>query len=412
MEFFAKIIKAERLSKQFWRYTFLDIQTSKEDWFINNYRISYIPNLAGKLELAWDNSKKYKLYQLFKQDIVNLTEKEEEELFYSQERTDQDTKRLAKDLVRKKKAELMARQITKLRQDKKSWDWIADFYETSKRNIRRKRKPNIQSLQKTGRRQKMDKKDIYFLLSYLSTKKATLKEMVNYLYEKREKSLSVSTVFLTLKRIKYSYQVIAYRHPQQKQNLAEVIEFMERVNELPPRQLLATDESGHPLNLATRKGWGLKGQKITAHKPSYGTNYSLLLVIRNVKNKGVIHWELIKGSIGTDVFHEFLANMKIPIEEKHYLLLDNIAFHKSTKIKELLEQKNIEPRYIVASNPYLNPTELLFNVIKGYVKKQEPRTKEELEKVISGKISELQKEDLTKYFRDCLDFDFVFKNGQ
>ena len=62
------------------------------------------------------------------------------------------------------------------------------------------------------------------------------------------------TIFLELKRIRYSYQVIPYRHPQQKQNLPEVIEFMERVNKLPSKQILSTDESGHPLNLASRRG--------------------------------------------------------------------------------------------------------------------------------------------------------------
>jgi transposase len=92
------------------------------------------------------------------------------------------------------------------------------------------------------------------LLSYLFTKRATLKEMSDYLHEKRGKRFSESTIFLELKRIKYSYQVIPYRHPQQKRNLAEVIEFMERVNELSPRQILSTDESGHPLNLTPRRG--------------------------------------------------------------------------------------------------------------------------------------------------------------
>ena len=69
MEYFVKIVKGHRSkSKQFWRYTFIDTQTNKEDWFLNNHRISFIPNLAGKLNLAWDKSGNYKIYQDFKQD--------------------------------------------------------------------------------------------------------------------------------------------------------------------------------------------------------------------------------------------------------------------------------------------------------------------------------------------------------
>jgi transposase len=303
----------------------------------------------------------------------------------------------------------MARQIAKLRQDKKTWDWIADFFEVSKRDIRRKKNP-IRPLRKAGRKRKIDKKSLYYLIYSIQTKKAkTLKEMSSYLYEQTKQRFSISTIFSELKRIKYSYQVIPYRHPQQKQNLAEVVEFMERVSDLPSRQLLATDESGHPLNLALRKGWGMKGQKITNFKKSYGTNYSLILLIRNIEKGGIIHWELIKDAVNTEVFYNFLNNVKLANNEKYYLLMDNIRFHKSEKVRELLTDKNIEPRYIVASNPYLNPTELLFNVIKQRVRKCEPKTEEELREVISEKINELQEEDLTKYFRDCLDYDFIFK---
>ena len=73
MEYFAKITKQERSkNKQFWRYTFLDVKTNKEDYFIKNYRINYIPSLAGRLELIWDKNNKHKLYRSFEQDITTL----------------------------------------------------------------------------------------------------------------------------------------------------------------------------------------------------------------------------------------------------------------------------------------------------------------------------------------------------
>ncbi|MCE8163705.1 MAG: IS630 family transposase [Candidatus Moeniiplasma glomeromycotorum] len=416
MEYLAKIIKGERSpNKQLWRYTFLDLKTSETDWFINNHRISYIPDLVGKLELIWDKTERYKIYQSFTQDIVNLTEEEEEILFYSQDKTDLDTKRIAKNLIRKKRAELTTRQIVKLRKNNLSWGWISDFYEVSKRDIRRKRNPkNIKDLQKAGRKRKIDRKTLYYLLSYLSKKKATLKKMSDYLYKEPEvnQRFSISTIFLALKRIKYSWQVISYRNPRRKSNFMEVIEFIEKVNELPPRQLLATDESGYPLNLAPQRAWGLKGEKIVSYKSRWGKNYSLILVIRNVKKGGIIYWELIEETVNTDAFHNFLSNINLPANEKYYLLMDRVAFHKAEKVNELLKKKNIEPRLIVASNPWLNPTELVFNVIKQYVKSQEPETEKGLRSVISEKIVELQEEGMTKFFKECLNYDFIFKSGQ
>jgi transposase len=418
MEYFAKIFKKERISKQFWRYTFLDVKTDKTDWFINNYRINYISGLVGRLKLSWDKNEQCKLYQGFDQNIADLKEVgEEESLGLWEEKFEKKISGLEEEITCRpinffKTYEELVEFLKGLHDMDKNWIKTAKRFKKTDRTLRRWRKNPIAPLRKVGRKFKIDRKSFYHLIYSIQTEKAKmLKEVSNCVFKETHLRLSVSTIYRVLKKIGYSYQVIHYRHPQQKQNLPEVVDFMEKVGELPPRQLLATDESGHPLNLAPRKSWGLKGQKITKHKPSYGTNYSLLLLIRNVEKQGIIYWELIKGSVGTDIFHGFLANVKLPADEKHYLLLDNISFHKSNKIKELLANKNTEPRYIVASNPCLNPTELLFNVIKQYVKSCEPRTEEELRKVISEKINKLQEEDLGKYFKDCLDFDFVFKSG-
>ena len=47
--------------------------------------------------------------------------------------------------------------------------------------------------------------------------------------------------------------------------------------------------------------------------------------------------------------------------------------------------------------------EKCFSVIKSYYRKQRPRTEEELRKFIEKAITELQKHDLTKYFKNCFD---------
>jgi hypothetical protein len=132
---------------------------------------------------------------------------------------------------------------------------IAKGLKRSDRMLRYWRKPITQPLQKVGAKRRFDRKCLYHLLSAIHNKKVkTLREMSDYLFDKTGKRFCVATIFLVLKKIKYSYQIVPYRHPQQKRNLAEVIEFMERVNELPSKQILSTDESGFPLNLALRKG--------------------------------------------------------------------------------------------------------------------------------------------------------------
>ncbi|RIA89981.1 hypothetical protein C1645_738252 [Glomus cerebriforme] len=208
-------------------------------------------------------------------------------------------------------------------------------------------KRNYLPLQKAGSKFKIDRKSFYHLIYSFQTKEAkTLKEVSNYVYKKTGLQLSIPTIYRILRKIKYSHHGIHYRNPKQKQNLAEALEFMEEVSKLSQHLILAADESGYPLNLAPKKRLRFK----------------------------------------------------------------RLSAHKTKKVREVLDKNNMKPRFIVSANPWLNPTELVFNV-KKYVRNQEPKIYEELRKVVDDKIKVLQGEDLRQYFKDCLDFDFILKNG-
>ena len=74
---------------------------------------------------------------------------------------------------------------------------------------------------------------------------------------------------------------------------------------------------------------------------------------------------------------------------------------------------NINPLYLVAYCPQLNPVELCFNFLRHYVEEREPRTHEQLKSIIEEGIAELQGEDMRKWFRHCLEYDFKnVKNEQ
>ena len=76
-----------------------------------------------------------------------------------------------------------------------------------------------------------------------------------------------------------------------------------------------------------------------------------------------------------------------------------------------MAQINICPIYLVAYCPQLNPVELVFNFLRKYVEKHEPRTFEELKLVIEKGIEKLQAKDMTKYFEHCLNYDFAGNNS-
>ena len=170
------------------------------------------------------------------------------------------------------------------------------------------------------------------------------------------------------------------------------------------------------MNEIPRRGYSRKGLRTSIWKPgNKGKNYTLILCIRNVANQGVIHYELIEEGVKAKNFHDFLAGVKLPDNSSYYLWLDNLKVHHATyscqklglpTIKEQLVQKKIYPNFLPSYTPQLNPVELCFNIIRKYEEKCKPRTFEELKRVIDKAIEDLNKQDLTKFFWHCLNFNF------
>ncbi|CAI2197098.1 15718_t:CDS:2, partial [Funneliformis geosporum] len=196
-----------------------------------------------------------------------------------------------------------------------------------------------------------------------------------------------------------------------------------------PSKLLALDECSFHLNEAPRRGYSLKGTRAISQRPgNKGVNHSLILCIQFLESQGVIHYELIKGGLKTQSFHDFLIGINLSSQEKHYLFLDNAKVHHAKNsclklglptVRELLESKNIEPVYSVPYTPELNPVEMCFNIIRQSVEKQRPRTFGELELAIDKAIANLQQKNFIELFRhafakvDCLEsiFQSLDKNN-
>ena len=110
MEYLAKILHQQKTTnKNVWKITFWDGEKDREDWFLNNYPINYIPNLEGKLKLV-ENEKHPKFYEDFQQDVDNVDEK-----LFQQDATIQLRRSLEKDIEKtekkfaKKRAKLIER---------------------------------------------------------------------------------------------------------------------------------------------------------------------------------------------------------------------------------------------------------------------------------------------------------------
>lgn len=145
-------------------------------------------------------------------------------------------------------------------------------------------------------------------------------------------------------------------------------------------------------------------------KPGHkGEHYTLLFfAIRNLKEKGVIHWKLIKGGVNWEIFCNFLEEINLIGNKKKYASIhtapDKRIKAKVPSVEEQLARKNMEVRFITTYAPMLNPTELVFNLFRQQTEKNRPRNYEEMKSAIEKVVELLNKKDLSKYFWHCAEY--------
>ncbi|CAI2162884.1 17008_t:CDS:1 [Funneliformis geosporum] len=288
-------------------------------------------------------------------------------------------------------------------QQEKGWTIkkIANYFEASERTIYRRIKSDKQ---KVGRKLKLDGEALETFLAYADREhKHTRQELADYASHLTGQKITRFIIGRTLKNHQFTHKKLSPHFAEQ--NKAKIEEFQERLYPLLDLPIMALDESSFPLNMTPRYGYSRKGTRANFYKTGKrGLSYTLILCIANVKKYGVVLYQIVKGGVDASVFHHFLSHEKISSEDKSYLILDNASIHHAdwackklglTSIRELLASKNIEPFYLPPYTPEMNPVECCFNFIKGQVRRQQPKTYEELELAIESALKPLHEKDLT-----------------
>ncbi len=414
MEYIAKIIQEFKLDN-LWKYGFLDLETSQQDYFYHDKQISYVPNIAGKLNLTKDN-----FFQSFEQDLTNLIkeDKKEEILINSEKEVDNTVDKI---IGKQRKVSIEPHHLQNLRELGFSHKEIGTVYERCERTIYRWLKPSTEPLQKRGIKPIITDEVASLVRSYaLENTTKTQQEITDYICKKLNISISRPSITVLLKKLGITRKKITYHYNQLDEIKARKFneEIKPLLNELP---FIALDECSFYPNLDPRFGYSLKGDRAISQRPSHkGKHYTLLFAISNLKEKGIVHWKLVESGADWKVFYDFLEELKPIGDKKNIVLMDNArihtAFRKRKKaglpsIKEQMEKKNMEVWFIIPYAPMLNPTELIFCLLRQQTEKNRPRNYEEMKSAIERVVELLNTKDLSKYFWHCANY-FDWKDSK
>lgn len=125
-------------------------------------------------------------------------------------------------------------------------------------------------------------------------------------------------------------------------------------------------------------GWGEKNRRCLCSAP-YGHWKSMTFICALRHDKLDAPW-LLDGAMNGDAFKTYVEQVLCPVlKTKDIVICDNLASHKMSGIKELIESVGAEIRHLPPYSPDLNPIEMAFSKLKSFLKKQGERTFENLQ---------------------------------
>ncbi len=134
------------------------------------------------------------------------------------------------------------------------------------------------------------------------------------------------------------------------------------------QDLVFIDESGIEDNSCREHGWSIIGQRYYGEKVYQ--HKSRISMIAGLCVKDIIAPIIFDGTCNKDIFETYVQEILIKeLKAGQIVVMDNINFHKSTKVKTLIESVGCSILFLPTYSPDLNPIEHYWFKIKNEIRK-------------------------------------------
>jgi transposase-like protein/transposase len=214
---------------------------------------------------------------------------------------------------------------------------------------------------------------------------------------------------ITRKRLRKIHQPGTYRG-KERNHAQEVKEYVETMKKQNIHKIIALDETGiyaalHPTY--ARCDIGKRCYMKTTDQRVF-KKYSLLVAITS---KGIVGWDLYeKGAVNSERLTEFIKNKVNGKYEDCVIVMDNAGFHKTTEVKDAVNEGKNKIQNTVPYYPRSNPIEQFFSQLKHYIKKDSPISYEDIKTSIGKAMTKVKEKHLNNYFLHAFNLELLKKD--
>lgn len=173
-----------------------------------------------------------------------------------------------------------------------------------------------------------------------------------------------------------------------------------RANGIDPARFRFIDESGAKTNMVRLYGRCPQGQRLLSKAPA--GHWQTTTMMAAIGLDGVQAPFALEGAVDADAFGIYVEQVLLPtLHGGEIVVLDNLACHKHSRIRELIESVGAELWYLPPYSPDFNPIEEMWSKIKQILRSLAARTFEGLIYAIGIALAEVTKHDLIGWFTYC-----------
>ena len=163
-----------------------------------------------------------------------------------------------------------------------------------------------------------------------------------------------------------------------------------------PRKLVFIDETWTKTNMSPRYGWGPKGRRVHGSAP-FG-HWNTLTFIAALRHDRVDAPLVLDGPVNGDVFLLYVETQLVPtLSRGDIVIMDNLGSHKTEAVRAAIRAAGAFPLFLPPYSPDLNPIEQVFAKLKHFLRKDRPRTRDDLWKKIGAILEKFKPEECANY---------------
>jgi len=177
-------------------------------------------------------------------------------------------------------------------------------------------------------------------------------------------------------------------------------DFIDSVESISPEKLIFLDESGANLGMSTNYARAEGGKRAVMPKPfDTGEKFS---IIGAIALTGIVAMMYVSSAVDTLIFKNFTEQLLIPkLNRGQFVIFDNVSFHKSQEIINLIETTGAKVVFLPPYSPDLSPIEKMWSKVKEILKRRKPRTKADFHDAIVSAITSMNDNDFDEWYDAC-----------